>query len=463
MPMLLISTSALLLLLASSTALVSASPIGLPSDDTTTMAPLLSLALESNAIPDSYLVVLKDGVRAHDFSTLAAQSTHSSDFSSSHQFTFGRRPTSLWNDIVSGIKHVYDIGPFQGIAGRFHPEALHLIRTNPAVAYVERDSVGRIAKVKTQQNATWGPARLSRRNSLAVKQEDAGEAAFDYLHDPRGGLNVTVFVVDTGINLEHKEFEGRAEWGITTVEGGNEYDDHGHGTHCAGTVGSRTFGVAKSAHLVAVKVIGGDGHGSVSEFIAGVDFVIRRHLELKRIQGANHRGSVATMSIGYERSRAMDTVVRAAIDAGIHVAVAAGNDGADYCEIQSPRVEGTFTVGASTIEDERAIWSNYGPCVDIFAPGRTVLSTWIGSDTATEVASGTSMATPHLAGLLAYYLALQPVSESGFSSGILTPKELKGLVLSKATRGALTNVPDDTVNLLAYNGAEEDSEQFHTW
>ncbi|KAF9134541.1 serine protease [Linnemannia schmuckeri] len=144
-------------------------------------------------------------------------------------------------------------------------------------------------------------------------------------------------------------------------------------------------GNKSGAQGVAVKVIGGDGHGTVSEFIAGVDFVIRRHLELRRVQEASHRGSVATMSIGYERSRTMDTVVKAAVDAGIHVAVAAGNDGADYCEIQSPRVEGTFKVGASTVEDERAEWSNYGPCVDIFAPGRTVLSTWTGNDTATEI------------------------------------------------------------------------------
>ncbi|KAF9133497.1 hypothetical protein BGX30_012269 [Mortierella sp. GBA39] len=118
------------------------------------MAPLLSLVVESKAVPDSYLVVFKDGVRANDSSTLATQSFHSSDSSSSRQFTFGGRPTSVWNDIVSGVKHVYDIGTFQGIAGRFHPEALHLIRANLAVAYVERDSVDRLAKLKMQHNAT---------------------------------------------------------------------------------------------------------------------------------------------------------------------------------------------------------------------------------------------------------------------------------------------------------------------
>ncbi|KAG0300839.1 serine protease [Linnemannia gamsii] len=433
------------------------------------MAPVLPLlSVESKAVvADSYLVVFKDGIRAHDFTALAStQGFHARESSSSpsvSQFIFGGgRLSNVWNDIASGIKHVYDIGSFQGVAGHFRPDALHVIRASPAVAYIEHDTVGRLVNIKTQHNTTWGPARISRRHSLNVRQKDADAAVFDYMHDPRGGLNVTVFVIDTGINLEHKEFEGRAEWGVTTVAGGNDYDDHGHGTHCAGTVGSRSFGVSKSAHLVAVKVIGEDGHGTVSEFIAGVDFVIRRHLELKRLQGTNHRGSVATISLGYERSRAMDTVVRAAIEAGIHVAVAAGNDGSDYCEIQSPRVEGTFTVGASTIEDERATWSNYGPCVDIFAPGRTVLSTWIGNDTAIEIASGTSMATPHLAGLLAYYLALQPLSASGFNSGVLTPEELKHLVLSKGTRGVLSNVPSGTVNLLIYNGASEDSKYFYT-
>ncbi|KAG9070544.1 serine protease [Linnemannia hyalina] len=327
------------------------------------MAPLLSLAVESKAFPDYYLVVFKDGVRANDFSTLAAQNFPSSGFSSSRQFTFGGWPISVWNDIVSGVKHAYDIGTFQGIPGRFHPGALHLIRANLAVAYVECDSVGRLTNLKTQHNATWGPARLCQRSSLAVKQKDAGEPAFDYVHELRSGLNVTVFVIDTGINLDHKEFEGRAKWRIMTVEGGTSVM-----TMDMAPIVRALWAVAplvlRNLHLVAVKVIGENGHGSVSEFI-------RRHLELKRVQGASHRGSVAILSIGYERSRAMDTLVRAAIDARVHVAVAAGNT--------EPTIE------------------------------------------------------------------------------------LKGLVLSKATRGALINVPDDTVNLLASNGEEEDNKHFHTW
>ncbi|KAF8941039.1 serine protease [Haplosporangium gracile] len=124
------------------------------------------------------------------------------------------------NDIANGIKHVYDIGIFQGIASHFRPEALHLIHANSAVAYVERDSMGRLAKIRTQHNATWRPARISQRCSLAVKQKDAGEAAFDYGHDTRGGCDFTVFVIDTEINLEHKELEVRAEWRIMAVEGG---------------------------------------------------------------------------------------------------------------------------------------------------------------------------------------------------------------------------------------------------
>ncbi|KAF9122188.1 serine protease [Mortierella sp. 14UC] len=467
------TTTAVLLqlLLVSSTAMVAvitASPVSSPplSD---TMAPLLTLATGSNSsvVPDSYLVVFKEGgVRAHDFSALAQgfQKSHTAS-SSSSQFTFGGQgSSSIWSDIASGIKHVYDIGSFQGIAGHFQPDALREIRSHPAVAYIEHDSVGRLTEIKTQDHAPWGLSRISRRSSLSKRQgPETGAPTFDYAHDPRGGYNVTVFVIDTGINLQHKEFEGRAEWGITTVAGGNEYDDHGHGTHCAGTVGSRAFGVSKSVHLVAVKVIGEDGHGTASEFIAGVDYVVKKHAALRAERGINHRGSVMSISLAYERTRAMDTVVRSAIEAGIHVAVAAGNENSNHCKIQSPRVEGTFTVGASTVEDERASFSNYGPCVDIFAPGRTVLSTWIGNDTVTELGSGTSMATPHIAGLLAYYLGLQPSSSLGFYSGILTPKELKSLVLSKGTRDALSNMPSDTVNLLAYNGAEENNGYFHVW
>ncbi|KAF9082550.1 serine protease [Mortierella sp. AD031] len=429
------------------------------------MAPILPLA-ESKSVPDSYLVVFKDGFRAQDFSA-RIQGFQKRDMSPS-QITFGGSrsssssgSSSVWNDIAKGIKHVYDIGTFQGIAGHFRSEALDEIRRNPKVAYVERDSVGRLTEIKTQEDSPWGLARISRRRGLT--KEDKDKSKFSYAHDPRGGQNVTVFVIDTGINLGHKEFESRAEWGTTTVDGWQFDDDHGHGTHCAGTVGSRAYGVAKSVNLVAVKVIGADGHGTVSQFLRGVEYVIRRHKELIAERGSSHRGSVATVSIGYERSRTMDTVVRMAVEAGIHFTVAAGNDDANYCEIQSPRAEGTFTVGASTVEDERAYFSNYGSCVDIFAPGRTVLSTWMGSDTETYIASGTSMATPHVAGLLAYYLALQPLSTSAFNSGALTPKELKSLVLSRATRDALSNVPSDTVNLLAYNGAEEDKEYFHSW
>ncbi|KAF9901050.1 serine protease [Linnemannia zychae] len=446
--------------------ITTASPVG-SSPPSEPLAPLLPLAVGSSSkvVPDSYLVVLKEGgVRASDFLAHSRRSHNSHSPSSPSQFRFGGQgSSSIWNDIASGTKHVYDMGSFQGIAGRFQPDALREIRSHPAVAYVEHDSVGHLAEIRFQEDAPWGLSRISRRSSLPKREgSETGAPNFDYGHDPRGGYNVTVFVVDTGINIQHKEFEGRAEWGITTVASGNEYDDHGHGTHCAGTVGSRAFGVSKSVHLVAVKVIGDDGNGHTSDFIAGVDYVMRRHAELKAERGINHRGSVMSISLGYERTRAMDTVVRNAIEAGIHVAVAAGNSDSNHCKIQSPRAEGMVTVGASTVEDERAYFSNYGPCVDIFAPGLTVLSTWIGNDTATELGSGTSMATPHIAGLLAYYLGLIPSSPSlGFYSGSVTPKELKSLVLSRATRGALKNVPSNTVNLLAYNGAEENNGYFH--
>ncbi|KAG9917334.1 subtilase, partial [Aureobasidium melanogenum] len=164
------------------------------------------------------------------------------------------------------------------------------------------------------------------------------------------------------------------------------------------------------------------------------------------------KGSTANMSLGGGKSALLDQAVNAAVDAGIHFAVAAGNDNADSCRYSPAAAEKAVTVGASTLADERAYFSNYGKCNDIFAPGLNILSTWIGSETATNVISGTSMASPHIAGLLAYLLSLQPSKDSAYAVADITPKKLKADLLSIATVGALEDVPSDTANILAWNG-----------
>ncbi|KAG0274710.1 serine protease [Linnemannia exigua] len=195
------------------------------------------------------------------------------------------------------------------------------------------------------------------------------------------------------------------------------------------------------------------------------NYVLRRHQELKAERGDNHRGSVATISLAYERSRSMDTVIRQAIEVGVYSLLLPGMKMTIIVRSSLQGLKGQLRLELrrSRIIELLFPTMDLWTCVDIFAPGQTILSTWVGNDTATTLGSGTSMATPHLAGLLAYYLALQPVLTSGFNSGILTPKEFKSLVFSKATRGALSNVPSGTVSRLSYNGADEDNEYFHTW
>jgi cerevisin len=342
-----------------------------------------------------------------------------------------------------------------------------------------------------------------------------------YLYEPQGGEGVDVYVIDTGINIGHVEFEGRARWGKTIPVDQDDQDGNGHGTHCAGTIASRKYGVAKAANVIAVKVLGSNGSGAMSDVVGGVVWATAEASknaaaatkELAATGKTAHKGSVANMSLGGGRSRALDDAVNGAADSGLHVAVAAGNDNSDACSYSPAGAAGAVTVGASTLADEPAYFSNYGECVDIFAPGLNILSTWIGSPDATNTISGTSMASPHTAGLLAYFLSIYPsknfnpvFSDSGellsiapqhmpsspisttahslyamihrvmpaficqylplpdfleavlgdatpVLFGTLTAAQLKRALLALGTRDALVTLPEETVNLLIFNNA----------
>jgi cerevisin len=250
--------------------------------------------------------------------------------------------------------------------------------------------------------------------------------------------------VDTGINIHHHDFGGRAEWGATIPDGDEDVDGNGHGTHCAGTIAGAKYGVAKKAKVVAVKVLRSNGSGSMSDVIKGIEFVALQHQE--QVNKSGKAKSVANMSLGGGRSRALDRVVDAAVEAGVVFAVAAGNDGSDACNYSPAASKLAITVGASTVDDTNAWFSNNGKCVDVFAPGKDITSTWIGSDSATNTISGTSMASPHIAGLSALVL--------GEDSSDMTPKQVKDYILGHATKDALKFffVPRSTPNLLAYSG-----------
>ena len=299
---------------------------------------------------------------------------------------------------------------------------------------------------ETERNAPWGLARISHRDSLNFGTFNK------YLYSHDGGDGVDVYVIDTGTNVEHVDFEGRAEWGKTIPSNDEDLDGNGHGTHCSGTIAGKKFGVAKKAHVYAVKVLRSNGSGTMSDVVKGVEWAAIRHS--KRVEAAKKgkgkkgfKGSAANMSLGGGKSVALDRAVNAAVEVGIHFAVAAGNDNADSCNYSPAAAEKAVTVGASTLSDERAYFSNFGKCNDIFAPGLNIQSAWIGSKYAVNTISGTSMASPHIAGLLAYLLSLQPAKDSEYAVAEITPKKLKQNLLEIATVGALTDIPSDTENV----------------
>ncbi|CAH2352014.1 subtilisin-like protease 3 [[Candida] railenensis] len=402
-------------------------------------------------IPHKYIVVLKDNVSNEQvsFHKEIVAAKHSEHLSASSEVpeTF----VAATKDTAGGILDSFNIDNLlNGYTGYFLEETLEFIRNDPSVAFIEQDSTVYASEFQVQKGAPWGLARVSHRQPLSLNSFN------QYLFDNKGGKGVTSYIIDTGINVDHVEFGGRAKWGSTIPYGDADADGNGHGTHCAGTIGSEAYGIAKEADLVAVKVLRSNGSGSMSDVVKGVEFAAKSHQQAVKDNKKGFKGSTANMSLGGGKSPALDLAVNAAVKAGLNFAVAAGNENQDACNTSPAAAENAITVGASTIADARAYFSNYGKCVDIFAPGLNVLSTYIGSDSATATLSGTSMASPHIAGLLSYFVSLQPGAESEFfvAANGVSPAQLKKNLIAYASEDLLTDVPDDgTPNLLAFNGA----------
>jgi cerevisin len=319
------------------------------------------------------------------------------------------------------------------------------------VEYIEQDSEVHTMESTIEKGAPWGLARISHRDGLSFGTFNK------YLYSSDGGEGVDVYVIDTGTNIEHVDFEGRAKWGKTIPLNDADEDGNGHGTHCSGTVAGKKYGVAKKANIIAIKVLRSNGSGTMSDVVKGVEYAAESHAaQVKAAKDGKgkkgFKGSAANMSLGGGKSPTLDLAVNAAVDAGIHFAVAAGNDNADSCNYSPAAAEKAVTVGASTIADERAYFSNFGKCLDVWAPGLDIQSTWIGSKYAINTISGTSMASPHIAGLLAYLLSLQPSKDSAYAVADITPKKLKDSLLAIGTQGVLSDVPSSTTNILAWNG-----------
>ncbi|KAH7337083.1 peptidase S8/S53 domain-containing protein [Rhizoctonia solani] len=323
-----------------------------------------------------------------------------------------------------------------GYVARLTDDKVAELSNSPDVAMVVEDQ--RCEGYLKQTDAPWGISRISRKKRLS-RGSKVDKLNYVFERKP-SGAGVDVYVLDTGVNTQHVDFGGRAKWG-STFGPYNNTDGHGHGTHIAGTIAGKQFGVAKAASIVAVKVLGDDNAGWNSDLVAGINWATQQAM-------LNQRPSVISISIGSPSDAAVDAAVSRAVALGVHVVVAAGNSNRDAKDFSPARVPAVITVGATNINDGRwvtsaNVGSNYGPVVDIFAPGQDITSAWIGSNTATNRLTGTSMATPHVAGLVAYLLAVE---------GRRTPANMMARIKQLAPQRVLTGIPPGTQNELVWNG-----------
>jgi subtilisin family serine protease len=319
-----------------------------------------------------------------------------------------RNEVALLRQSGLGIGRVFE-NVFPGAVVQGTPQQIEALRRNPRVASVEPDAVVRLST--TQDGATWGLDRIDQR-ALPLS------STYTYAAGPAA---VTAYVVDTGILASHSEFDGRVGAGYTSIADGRGTSDcNGHGTHVAGTIGGTVFGVAKNVNLVPVRVLDCNGSGSWSGVIAGLDWIAAHH-----VAGTP---AVANMSLGGGASSSVDAAVQAVIADGVTVVVAAGNSNVDACTSSPARVVAAITVAASDSTDTRASFSNFGSCVDVFAPGVAITAAW--SNGGTNTISGTSMASPHVAGAAALILS---------ASSSSTPTDVTSRLLGAATSNIVKN------------------------
>lgn len=341
------------------------------------------------------------------------------------------------------ILHLYGTA-ITGAAVTLTEQQATLLASMPGVVAIEPDQVV-VASSETQTDATWGLDRIDQ----AVLPLDE-----QYTYPSSAGNGVNVYIIDTGLRDTHDEFAGRVIEGrnfavndtgllglgglpligpVINIGGESDPEDtsdcNGHGTHVASTAAGTVYGVAKGASVSPVRVLDCSGAGSNADVIAGVDWVAK-----------NHRApAVANMSLGGGDSEALDNAVRGAIERGVTFVVAAGNSDADACSGSPNRVEPAITVGSTTREDQRSSFSNYGPCLDLFAPGSDITGAWYQEDDEVNTISGTSMASPHVAGSAALILAADPA---------LSPASVDAMLEDLATRNVLGGIRDGSPNLL---------------
>jgi subtilisin family serine protease len=358
----------------------------------------------AEVVPDSYVVVLKQ-----DKAAVAGQARTLAD---RHSAT---------------VQQTYSHA-LRGFAATMSAQQARRMAAEPAVAYVQPNVIHRAGDTQTNP-PSYGLDRIDQRN-LPLN------SAYTY---STSAANVHAYIIDTGIRTTHTDFGGRAVSGFDAIDGGAADDCNGHGTHVAGTVGGTAYGVAKGVQLVAVRVLNCEGSGTTAQVIAGIDWVTANAA----------KPAVANMSLGGGADTALDNAVTGSIASGVSYSIAAGNGlfglvALDACTQSPARVPTAITVSAVDSSDTKPRWPNRGTCVDVFAPGINITSAWGTGDTATNTISGTSMATPHVAGAAALYLATHPAANAA---------EVHAAIVNNATTGVVTNAGTGSPNRLLYTSA----------
>ncbi|MGW2227724.1 S8 family peptidase [Streptomyces formicae] len=386
--------------ISTATAAVIGTVAALPAQASAPAEGTVIAAGSADAVKGSYLVTLKDS------SGLKAASSRGKDLIAQYGGSVHKTYKSALNGYAA--------------TGLSATEAKRLA-ADPAVASVEQDRV--LHATATQSNAPWGLDRIDQ-----AKLPLSGT----YTYPDSAGGGVTAYVIDTGVRITHTEISGRAVNGYDAVDGDNTAQDgNGHGTHVATTIAGKTYGVAKKAKIVAVRVLDNNGSGTTAGVVAGIDWVTNNH--------AAGAPAVANMSLGGGASTTLDNAVKKSIADGVTYAVAAGNENTNAGNSSPARVPAAITVGATSNTDARASFSNYGSILDIFAPGVNIKAGWNTGDTATNTISGTSMATPHVAGAAAVYLA-------GHTSA--TPAQVSSALVNGATPNVVTSPGSGSPNKL---------------
>ncbi|KAF9579228.1 hypothetical protein BGW38_004595 [Lunasporangiospora selenospora] len=438
-------------------------------------APLVPHSTAGKPIPNSYIVVLKDDIATSAFKPKF------SDIAARQNARGGRGPKTT-------IQREYD-SIIKGFHATLSKAALKELQGSDEVAYVEQDAILTIYNQEQASPPSWGLARVSQRKLIGPEPkpepkpdpeepipepeepipdpEDPtpgkpapgkptrpgpgrgpaslarnGTDSPSYFYPDTAGTGITAYVVDTGIFVDHEDFGGRAKFGANFITGSKDTDENGHGTHVSGTIGGTRYGVAKKVNLVGVKVLDASGSGATSGVVAGMDWVVKN---------AKAGKSVVNMSLGGGKSRAIDDAAERLFRANIPLIAAAGNDAeVDACDGSPSGAKNVFSVAASDNQDQTADFTSWGKCVSIFAPGVDITSTWIGGASAKKTISGTSMASPHVAGVAALYLG------EDSAGALATAQALFDKLKSMSTEGVVQGDLKGSPNNFVFNGATDD-------